>query len=337
MARSLISIFLLTAAAYGGILSDTSVRPIIQKTIEMRFENRYDEADSIIDSLRTAYPNDPAPLFLKGSNLHDNMSNREDYREVERMNAILDSAIALALEDSTDPWNDWIIGSSLGYKAIGEAQEGSYLSAYSSARDALAFLKISMTKPQTRADAALGAGGYYFWVSSSIGFLVYLPLVPDNRDEGLDFLRDARDNSIYSRDAALHAMVYVFLEAGMIDSARTARDVVAERYPSSILPFWYDIAITEKDGDLEEYFVAAERLCDLLDTLGTKQSANFVEMHHYAAIAAKNLKNWERVIYHADMILERDLPHWVGEKFSGEIEKTEDIRRMAIEKGKNDR
>ena len=337
MARALIGITLFATAIYAGILSDESLRPLVQQTIAMRFEQRYSEADSIIESLRTAYPNDPAPLFLKGSNLHDDMTNREDYRDADRVDAIFDTAIGMAIADTSDPWNIWIIGSSLGYKAMTDIEFGRYFSAYGTSRRALGFLKIALSKPETHFDAALGTGGYYFWASSALGFLTYLPLVPDNRDEGLEYLREARDSSLYSRDAAAHALVYVFCKMGQTDSARAMRDIISKKYPSSILPLWYNLSIAEADDNSTEYLAAAERLCAALDTLGSGQAANLVEIHYYAAIAAKNLSRWDTASYHCNKILESELPPWVREKYADEIEDAEGILREAIERKTDER
>ncbi len=332
MVLAVILLFAMVLPLNAGILGDPSREALIRSIVDMRFLHRYTEAEATIDSLRAEFPNDPAPLFLKGSNLHDHMTHREDYRDIDRMNAVLDSAILLAGKDLSDPWNLWIVGSSLGYKAMAEVEKGGYLSAYSTSREALGYLKSAMKSPQTRADAALGAGGYFYWVSNSLGFLTYLPLVPDNRDEGKTLLKEAFDKSRYSRDAAAHALVYVFCKSGELDSARVYRDYVARKYPSSLLPLWYDLSIAEAEKNLARYFTAAEKLAEALDTLGLEQGVNALEIHHYSAIAARDLKLWDRAVFHCDQVIRLGREGDLKSRFKNEIKDCIAIRRLALEK-----
>ncbi|MCK5833249.1 hypothetical protein KAH81_06210 [bacterium] len=332
MAFTLVLFLSLVCTSFSGILSDENVRPIIQSTIACRFDHRYAKADTIIDSLRLVFPNDPAPLFLKGSNLHDKMTHYEDYSEIFTMNCILDSAITLASENLVDPWNFWIIGSSLGYKAMAEIESGNYFSAYNTSREALDYLKTAMDSQETRADAALGAGGYYYWVSRSLGFLTYLPLVPDNREEGLELLRTAFTESHYSRDAAAHALVYIFCKSEEFDSARAYSCYIEEKYPSSLLPLWYKLSIAEALKDLSKYLVAAESLSCALDTLGIKQGANAIEIHYFSAIAAKDLKLWDRAIFHCDKALDFTDNKALFERFEDELHECKTIREYSKER-----
>ncbi|HHS50752.1 MAG TPA: hypothetical protein ENN07_06505 [candidate division Zixibacteria bacterium] len=332
MARTLIVILTVAVSSFAGILGDETVRPAILEAIECRFDHRFARADSIIDSLAAEFPHDPAPLFLRGSNLYDEMMHREDYSEVSRMNAILDSAIFSARTNTVDPWNLWIVGSALGYKAMAKIKLGKYLAGYGTSRDALGYLKLALDSPETRADAALGAGGYYYWASATIGFLRYLPLVSDNRDEGLDLLREAYDGSHFSRYAAGHAMVYIFINRNELDSARVYRDTIAERFPESLLPLWYNLAIAEAEKSLENYYTAAHALAFALDTLGDEQIVNFVEVHHFAAMSAKDLTLWDKAIYHCDKVLNAIEDDELSRRFRSQAKDCEAIRKTAIER-----
>lgn len=312
----------------GGILADAEMHPLIGEIISMRFEHRYDEADSIIVELCAAYPDDPAPLFLRGSNLQDWMLNAEDYRRADEMNAYLDSAIAIANRDTSDAWNLWLIGSAQGYKAIAQAEQGKYLAALKTSSEAMRFYDLAYKSPSTRAEAALGMGGYNYWKSSKLGLLTYLPLVPNRKSEGIAFMSEARDNSLFSRDAAIHALVYVFCDAGMIDSAIALRDSIAERYPSSLLPLWYDLAITEATGNLRSYFRAAVALTEALDTIGEEQTVNRVTARYYAASAASSLRDWDAVCRHASAILDDSLPGWAFASVKSDVEA---LRKLSIQ------
>jgi len=329
----IILIILSAGCSMAGILGDEGLRPLIQRTIAMRFEHRYAEADSILRELRDEYPDDPAPLFLRGSNLHDDMMNREDYRRFDEMTAIFDSAISMAKRGNPDAWNYWIIGSSLGYKAIALAELGRYLAAFKTSAEAVGYLERAFKTPETRADAALGIGGYHYWKSAKLGLLTYLPFVPDHRREGIEYLRLARTESLYSRDAAIHALVYVFCEEEMVDSAEALRDTIRMKYPGSLLPLWYDLLIAGKKRDLENYFYAADELSCALDTLGDEQIINRVETHLLAATAASELEDWDFVCVHCTAVLEEHFPPWVIKNNRSRINELKELAITAAEKG----
>lgn len=331
--RAAIAIIIIFAVLQAGILGEPDMRESIGEIISLRFEHRYQLADSLIVELREKYPYDPAPLFLRGSNLQDCMLNSEDYRRSDEMNAYLDSAVALAKSDTLNPWNLWIIGSAYGYKAIAQAEQGKYLQALSLSNDAMDYYERAYQNPATRAEAALGMGGYSFWKSSKLGVLTFLPFVPDRKEEGIELLHEARENSLYSCDAAVHALVYTYCEEGKLDSARIMSDYIEEKYPTSLLPLWYDLAITEADGDLEDYLDAADRLSIALDTFGVEQAINRITVHLYAATAAARLDDWAFVCLHCTAILEERLPAWVLETSRSEIEQLKELAYKAAEKG----
>lgn len=305
-------IFFVAGLSLAGIFGDPLFLPMVSEIISLRFDHEYRIAEDKIRKLKKEYPSDPGVYFLLASNLHDDMLNRENYSRIETMNALFDTAIALAKSDTTDPWNIWIIGSSLGYRAIAFAEMGRYFSAIRTAGDAMGYLEKARKHKATYADAALGTGGYRYWKSAKLGILTALPFFADERQEGIDELRLARGNSIYSSEAAIHALVYIFCEEGMVDSARAMRDIIHTNHPKSLLPLWYDLAIAEKDGDLKKYFMTANELSARLDSIGEEQSANRIEVHRLAAESAKRLGDWEMVCYHCSAVL--------NSRFSSEIE-----------------
>ncbi len=331
--KTTIGIIILALCAMGGMLGDSAMQAVIGEIISMRFDHRYAEADSIIAELRIAHPYDPAPLFLRGSNLQDWMLNAEDFRRADEMNAYLDSAIDLAKTDTCNIWNHWLIGSAYGYKAIAQAEQGKYIAALRTSSEAMEYYSRAYNHPSTRAEAALGMGGYNYWKSSKLGVLTFLPFVPNRKDEGIAYMNDARANSLFSRDAAIHALVYVFCDVGMIDSAKALRDSIEQKYPSSVLPLWYDLAIAEAEGDLRGYFDAADRLSAVLEELGDEQAANRIYAHHYAATAAASLQDWDFVCFHCTSVLNGRLPSWAVENCRSEIEDLKGLANRAAQEG----
>jgi len=299
----------------------------------MRFDHRYEHADSILLEIQKEYPNRAEIYFLRGSTLQDKMVHYEDYREDHLMNCLLDTAICLARTDTTDPWNLWIIGSSYGYRAIAQAEQGEYILALRNSAKAMSFLEKAYEHSETRAEAALGIGGYFYWKSAKLGILNILPFVPDRRREGLEYLRVARDSSVYSGDAAVHALFYIFCEEEMFDSARVMRDSISSRYPASHLPLWYNLRLTSLDGSMEEYFNAADHLSAALDTVGRRQSINRIEAHSFAAFAASELGYWDFVCLHCTSILDLNFDPWVIEQSGNTIQKLSEMAHDAARNG----
>ena len=316
-----------------GILGEKNLQPFIRSAIELRFEHRYAKADSIFLDLQKKYTGDPAPYFLRASNLHDKMLHCEDFERIGEMNALFDTAIALAEKDTSDGWNYWIIGSSYGYRAITLAKLGKYLLAINVSSDAMDYLEKACKYPEIRADAALGIGGYDYWRTAKLGILTYLPFVPDKRKAGLSNLHIAEKMSVFSQDAARHALVYIYCEEEKLDSAAMERDYIAAKYPSSVLPLWYNLAIEEKRENIEKIFLAGDELSVALDTLGNEQANNRIYVHHLAAEKAVRLEYWDLVCIHCTAVLAGHLPPKNLEANKKKIEQLTEWAKMAADKG----
>lgn len=329
----ILTICFLPILASAGILGDNPPNDKILEIMGMRFDHRYKQAREELIELEKEHPNDPGIVFMRASNLFEEMQHREDFRRATELESLLEKATNLANFDSNNPWNIWIIGNCHIYRALLQIQQGKYFTAWKSSSRGMDYLKKALKNPITSHDAALSVGGYYYWKSSQLGFLTDIPFVADNSHGGIRLLYRAMQNSYYCREAAVHSLVYVYCDLENLDSAKVLRDSLHTIYPNSILPLWYDLAIGEASGDKDLFYLSADTLARVLDTLGKEQSVNKILVHLAAAQIASEVEKWEAVSFHVNSVFSQDIPDWVKKEKSNEINELEELAREAEKRG----
>lgn len=214
----------------------------IEKSIDFTINTRFAEAESLLTGRMARGDSGLAVLFYYASVLNSKMTHFEKpVGETVFLNVlkkVIDRS-SRQMEKEKDKKREaqlyFYRGSALGYLAFYQGQSGSWYPAFKNGLKARRDLEKAVERDPSLYDAYLGIGTFQYWVSTRFK---WLPLVSDNREEGIANIMKAIAHSTYSRYMAMHQLIYILLDYGKFDEALGYAGKVIEAYPSSPFMWW---------------------------------------------------------------------------------------------------
>lgn len=212
--------------------------------IELSIIHQYQRADSLLDLFIEKNPDHPAGYFFKAACLQSKMMDYENYSNEPEFVRLLQEAIrcadaALDAKNRTDELeNLFFKASALSYLAFQQGKEKHYWRAFEQGIQAIRLLNKIVKKEPEFYDAYLGIGTFKFWRSQLTRALNWLPLVPDEREKGLDMVKLAIAKGTYSRYAAMNGIVWMLLEIHRPDAALHWAESGLHQFPGSRFFLW---------------------------------------------------------------------------------------------------
>jgi len=257
-----------TQAGTSGTAPTAGVDALIVRGIELTVAHRYQEAWACFDSLGRALPAHPAGPFFRAAVLHSQMLDYESDEGNAEFSRLLQESIALASHNlrarPCDAWNFFYRGAALGYRAFHAARRGEYLRALHDGQLALRDLEKAVSLDTSLADAYLGIGSYKYWRAKVLRYLSWLPLVPDEREEGMRLIRLAIAKGRYSYLTGLSDLSWVLIDAGRLEDAVACAQKGLAASPDSRFFLWPLAEAYFRNGD---YLLAAQWYERLLASL----------------------------------------------------------------------
>jgi hypothetical protein len=160
-----------------------------------------------------------------------------------------------------DLWSMFFHSSALCYLAFYEGRNGNYLKAVSHGLSGISILKKIVKSDPGFYDAYFGIGSYKYWRSKKTKFLNWLPLVSDNREEGIYLVRQAVEQGKYTRYAAINELIWILLDAGKATEAYSWALKGLDKFPRSRFFLW---GAAKSAFALEDYTASATHFHQLL-------------------------------------------------------------------------
>ena len=210
--------------------------------IEKSIEQDYSAAESLFTDLIARNPADPQYYFFLAAVIQTKMMDFESLRwETEFLTMLSlteNKARALLTADPENAWGHFYLGSAYSYRAFYEGRSKSYMAAIRHARLGIKSLKQAIQLDSTLYDAYFGLGSYKYWRSRVTRYLNWLPLLRDERDEGIRLVKIAAARGRYTRWAALNQLTWILIDYGRVSDALTWAKQGLNRFPASRFFLW---------------------------------------------------------------------------------------------------
>ena len=121
-------------------------------------------------------------------------------------------------------------------------------------------------------DVYFGIGSYKYWRSRVTRYINWLPLVPDERETGMNMVQKAIEKGKFTRYAAMNELTWILLDAGRPDEAYTCALVGLEKFPQSRFFLW---GAAKSAYALQDFEAAANYFQELLISITSSQPNNF--------------------------------------------------------------
>lgn len=244
----------------------------IQTSIDLTINTKFDRAERLLRTRIAEGDHSPQVWFYLASVLNSKMTHFEDFEQAASFEQAIDSVLLKTenIKIITDlPDRARLLfyrGSALGYRAFYEGQIGKWLAALNDGMASVDHLKQAVALDSTLYDAWLGIGVYQYWRSTKLKLVLWMPFIPDQREEGIANIRKAVTKSRYSRYMAMHQLIYILLNYGLKDEAVPLAEEVIHAYPKSTFMWWAYAHTWFMRHEYERAIPAYRKLLHLLQT-----------------------------------------------------------------------
>jgi tetratricopeptide (TPR) repeat protein len=296
----------------------------ILKTVDYIFADSFSEAMTLAEGVGDTIPGQPIYHLLNASILHAQMMDGEDYsHEKEFMDNVDQASDALENwvdKNPQDAWGFFLWGSAYGYKAIWQAQKGSWFKSLLSGLKAKARFSDALELDSTLYDSYTGMGSYHYW--SSIKLKKVFPFVSDNRELGLREMRLATDSSLISSKAAAIGYAWALLNERRYSDALKVANHLKETTVGGRGVLWLLGAIYWSSGNLKKASDCYGQLIESLEKLGNQNYYNLIYCRYRKGICDYGMRDFKSAKADFDAILAYDCSKAIKDRHKKTFQRT---------------
>lgn len=239
----------------------SDIDSLINQGIELSIVHNYAAAESIFANIISENPDSPAGYFFMAATIQSKMMDFESDRWEEIFHHFIQKTLSAAekqlAENSNDSYSLFYQGSALSYLAFYNGRKKEYISALKNAVAGVSKLKeLSEIDPDFE-DVYFGLGSYKYWRSHATRHLNWLPLLSDDRTEGIRMVQRTVENGRYTRYAAMNQLIWMLLDAGRSGEAFSWALRGLGKFPTSRFFLWgaaKSALSLQNLSDAEDYF-----------------------------------------------------------------------------------
>ncbi len=251
----------------------------VERVMRWTINGQFEQAEHFLQQKIEQSDSALLPCFYLASVLNSKMNYYENQQEAVSFGNLLRSVInrsnhklnSLFGNDSLMARLYFYRGSAYGYLAYFQGQNGHWFNALKNGLKAVNDLKTAVRLDSTLYEAYLGLGTYKYWRSTKLKFALWLPFVPDQRQEGIRDIKHALKSSSNSRYMALHQLIYILTDYGHYDEALHYAQEGISAFPKSPFMWW---AYAHTYFKAHQYAQAAKAYAHLLHLIEKKQQRN---------------------------------------------------------------
>lgn len=341
------SICIFLAAIFCFSITDTFSGPIvpdenrwIRQSIELTINNKFAEAESLLVNRMAEGDSTIETKFYYASVLNSKMTHFENQdqenfylkllnRVIGQASSKLDSNVSLSAEQQARLY--FYLGSAYGYLAYYQGQTGKWYAAINNGFEAVDNLRLAVDLDSTLYDAYLGIGVYSYWKSTKLKPILWLPFVPDSREEGIALIKKAIDNGAFGKYMAMHQLVYILLDYGDFEGALEYAKIIRQKYPKSQFMTWAWAHTYYKMHDFSKAIEAYNYLLGLVETDPQSNPEHWLAVQVQLADVFFKMKEYNSCIHHCQLAINGKYPEPISERGRDRIEKAQDLLELSLE------
>jgi tetratricopeptide (TPR) repeat protein len=315
---------------------DESVKNLVLQGIDFSLNNRFTEAEQVFDRLILQHPQHPIGYFYKAATVQAEMLDAEDFRQEEQFYDLTERTVQLAdslqKTGKADGWISFYKGSAFLYQSFMKMKTGSWLSAYKDASRGVTNLEEALAQDSLIYEAYLGIGSFKYWKSTKAEFLLWLPFISDQREQGVSMIYQAIDRGEFIRYIARDQLVWILMDKGDYREALRLARQNHEVYPESRFFKWTLAAAAFHSREWELSRMLYEELLQQVQQLPENNHLNEIECLVKIAEISANYQQWQEVYQLADRALRFNLAESVRKRAKNKLKQALTLRKQAEQK-----
>lgn len=300
---------------------------LIQTGIEKSFHADFDSALHIFQEIRTRLPGHPVGSFYMAAVFQMRMMHHETDRWEKSFLACSDTAVALAdawIETQGD--NAWIYffrGNVQSYRGLYLVKRGSLVKGFVSARRGVDDLKKAVSLDSTLLDAFVGIGNYKYWSGKYYRYLRWLPVIADERKEGVAEVRKGMKGE-FSYWLGLNSLAWILYDQENYAEAIELFAKGETAFDSSLVWIWGLADTHKKAGHYETALNYYRYIVQTVRKDSLESGYNEVLARWKMIQCLEQTESLREIIDQADLIMNRPVE-------PGRFDKAMECRRKAQE------
>ena len=319
--KYIISLLILTYICVAAIPDDEHETLVAGSHLVL--SEKFYQADSLYNSLITKYPDHPLGYFGMASLYSAMMVHYETDRYNQKIKKLYEKSIDLSekkLEDDEDnKWLLYFIGSAKSNTSFLLGREKKYFSALTKAYSGISYIEDCLEIDPDFHEAKMVYGSYLYYKSNYLGFF------SDNREEGLNMVKDVIENSDVARYFALSAITWIYIDYEKYNDAITYADIALKKYPDSrYFTFGKARALFEK----KKYSEAIDYYKDINEKLENDTVQTFYDNVNSCYLISQcyyNLKDTSSTLKYARKALGYKLTEETKDRLEDKLDDLEDL------------
>jgi tetratricopeptide (TPR) repeat protein len=311
------------------VFQDSTAQSLVRRIVGETFMMHYLQALSTTDSLEMLVPGHPAAPLLKAGVLYCRMLDFEDRADKVEFDRHYDLAWSRAekMDKSDKSEKKLYLGILLGFKALLEQRQGKWWPAVKLGMKSVGHLEDCLKEDPAFADAYLGVGTYKYWRSRATDFINWLPLIPDEKQAGIDMVRRAMNEGLLSREISRSTLAWILIDHARPSEAISLSLEGLKFYPGSRFYLW-----TLADGYLQssqwnKAAVIYRQLYDSLHPLERNNGYNEVGLCKQLTKCYRQMGDPRTALEWVDRGLAVKLDQEAGERRKKDLEKFKSLKQ----------
>ncbi|MCX6135627.1 MAG: bacterial transcriptional activator domain-containing protein [Ignavibacteriales bacterium] len=322
-------------AAAQTVLPDPRMHALAAQGIDLTWQQKYREADSVFQSLIKEYPDHPAGYVYRAGVIQTRAVDHELQVDQQSFDSLLvlakERAKAMIEAGGNDTrWGYFYLGSAEGCDSYARVYRGDWMGGAMRGVASFSAFKDAIDRDATLYDACAGIGGFYYWRSRKTEHFNWLPFVGDDRPKAFPLLANTVEHGVYNRYTALSMLVAIYTDAGNYDKAIECAQVGLERYPSNQVFLWGLTTALRKSGKTREAITSFERLLASLEEEEGENGYNEFVCRLNIATLRMEIGDTDHVRQYLTSILKLkpdDFPSHLRERIESKLEQAKDLQQ----------
>ncbi len=279
---------------------------LLCRSVEFTIQQNYEKAEATGLEIIQRYPAHPLGYLFMAATLQSKMLDYETDFFKDKFFHYLDNADRLAKQaiqvDPDNPMNHFYAGSTCCYRAFYAGKQNQILQAYWQVSNGIQALEQAVKLDSTIYDAYLGIGSYLFWKSQKMQFLNWLPLIKDDRAQGIRLIQKTIQNSKYSGFAAINALAWIYIELKQYDKAIATAITGENAFPKSRYFKWCLAEAHFRNKNYESAIRYFQILLNSITNENFNNHYNEVVCHQKLAESYFHLTQYDKALFHCQKI-----------------------------------
>lgn len=324
----------LSTNSFSQIFPNTSVNQLLKMGISFIIDQKYDDAENIFLQLDKSREDLPlGKIYLAAVQITKSYDYEIPFND-SLISDYLDEAKNISEQllkmDDKNIWHKYFFALTEGYTAYYNALRGSWLQAFLTGLNSIAAFEDCLEIEKEFNEAYIAIGSYKFWKSRKTEFLSWLPIVDDEKEIGISYLKRAANKSGYNSHIAIHSLIWIYIDQEDYYKAIELAIRALSDFPNSRIFKWGLARAYENIDPLK----SAELYQEILDSYPKNlisNKINEVTLRHLIAQQYVKLDLKRRAIGHCDEILKiKNYTEFEFDKLETRLDRVRDLKKELL-------